>query len=123
MIAYLMAQFCDVYLFHFLKRLTRGKLLWVRNNGSTIISQLVDTIAVIFITYWVGGLKGVIGPDQPVLPQLLLLIATGYAFKLVIALLDTIPFYIGVHYLSRYLQIDSTREHEATEETSTGAAS
>jgi len=48
MIAYISAQFCDVFLFHFWKRLTKGRHLWLRNNGSTLISQLVDTIAVIF---------------------------------------------------------------------------
>ena len=116
MIAYLGAQLCDVYLFHFLKKLTRGKMLWVRNNGSTLISQAVDTIAVILITYWVGGLAGVIDVDRSVGPQLLLLIATGYAFKFVVALLDTIPFYFGVKFLSRYLQIDPTIEHHADRE-------
>src|SRR5690606_25291183 len=40
MIAYMAAQFCDVYVFHFWKRLTRGKHLWLRNNGSTMISQV-----------------------------------------------------------------------------------
>ncbi len=116
MVAYLGAQLCDVYLFHFWKKLTRGKMLWVRNNGSTLISQAVDTVAVILITYWVGGLAGVIDVDRSVGPQLLLLIATGYAFKFVVALLDTIPFYLGVKFLSRYLQIDPTIEHHADSE-------
>ena len=52
MIAYLAAQFCDVYLFHFWKKLTKGKHLWLRNNGSTLISQMVDTVAVILITHF-----------------------------------------------------------------------
>ncbi len=116
MIAYLGAQLCDVYLFHFWKKLTQGKMLWVRNNGSTMISQAVDTVAVILITYWVGGLAGVIDVDRSVGPQLLLLIATGYAFKFAVALLDTIPFYIGVKFLSRYLQIDPTIEHHGDRE-------
>ena len=46
MLAYLVAQFVDVQLFHFWKRLTGGKHLWLRNNGSTLISQLIDTVAV-----------------------------------------------------------------------------
>ena len=49
MLAYLAAQFCDVWLYHFWKRLTKGKHLWLRNNGSTLISQMVDTVAVILI--------------------------------------------------------------------------
>jgi len=116
MIAYLAAQLIDVYLFHFWKRVTAGRHLWLRNNGSTMVSQLVDTTAVILITYRVGGLAGVIKADQPIAGQLVLLIATGYAFKFALAALDTIPFYIGVRHLGRYLQIDPAREHHADAE-------
>ena len=52
MLAYLVAQFCDVRLFHFWKKLTRGKHLWLRNNASTMVSQIVDTTAVILITHF-----------------------------------------------------------------------
>jgi uncharacterized integral membrane protein (TIGR00697 family) len=116
MLAYLAAQLCDVYVFHFWKRLTRGKHLWLRNNGSTFLSQMVDTVAVIFITYLVGGLAGVIDEQRSVIPQLLLLIVTGYAFKAVCAAADTIPFYIGVRMLSGYLRIDPRAEHKADAE-------
>ena len=111
MIAYMAAQFCDVYVFHFWKKVTRGKMLWVRNNGSTMVSQLVDTIAVILIThYLVHALP--IDPAQPLARQLALYIFTGYAFKFVFAALDTIPFYIGVRYLTGYLQLDPTLDHD-----------
>ena len=42
MVAYLVAQFCDVRIFHWMKRLTKGRHLWLRNNVSTMFSQLVD---------------------------------------------------------------------------------
>lgn len=113
MAAYLAAQLCDVYVFHFWKKLTNGKHLWLRNNGSTVVSQLVDTVAVISITYIVGGLAGVIDESTPIMPQLILLMATGYAFKFCCAMLDTIPFYLGVKWLSAYLQIDPHAEHAA----------
>ncbi|MGI9013358.1 MAG: queuosine precursor transporter [Phycisphaerales bacterium] len=110
MIAYLIAQLVDVWLFHFWKRLTNGRHLWLRNNGSTIISQLVDTIAVILITWKIGGLAGVLKPNESLSMQLLLLIATGYAFKVVVALLDTIPFYLGVGWLRKYLALGENEE-------------
>ena len=110
MIAYLAAQLCDVTLFHFWKRLTKGRHLWLRNNGSTVVSQFVDSFAVITITHFYA--KGLpIDPEAAIWPQLWVFIASGYVFKLVIALLDTLPFYIGVHYLSRYLEIDPNAEH------------
>jgi uncharacterized PurR-regulated membrane protein YhhQ (DUF165 family) len=106
MIAYLFAQFVDVWLFHFWKKLTAGRHLWLRNNGSTLISQLVDTVCVVSITFWGAILSG-----EMAVQQVLALIGAGYTFKLIVALLDTIPFYVGVHYLSRFLRIDPQEEH------------
>ena len=111
MIAYMAAQFTDVWLFHFWKRLTGGKHLWLRNNGSTMFSQIVDSVAVILITWWVGGLAGVLNDEAPLAGQLMLLIMTGYGFKLVMALADTLPFYYLTKRLSSYLEIDPRAEH------------
>ena len=110
MLAFMAAQFCDVYLFHFWKRLTRGKHLWLRNNGSTVVSQFIDTFAVITIThFWAKGLP--IDEAEAVWPQLWVFIGSGYVFKLIAALIDTVPFYVGSHYLAKYLKIDPHREH------------
>lgn len=114
MIAYLIAQLVDVQVFHFWKRLTRGKHLWLRNNGSTLVSQLVDTTAVILIThYYAHALP--IHEDHPVIGQLLVFIVTGYAFKLVMALLDTLPFMYGSRILARYLRLPPPGKEEAPE--------
>ena len=113
MIAYMAAQFCDVYLFHFWKKLTKGKHLWLRNNGSTLISQIVDTVAVILITHFYAHALPI--PDD--LPagelwqKLIMFIVTGYVFKLIVALLDTIPFYMLVGFLKGYLEFDPASEH------------
>ena len=105
MIAYLVAQLVDVWLFHFWRRLTKGRHLWLRNNGSTLVSQLVDTVCVVGITFWGAIASGEVGA-----PQVLRWIAGGYAFKFAVALLDTLPFYAGVHFLRRYLSIDDETE-------------
>jgi uncharacterized PurR-regulated membrane protein YhhQ (DUF165 family) len=104
MIAYLFAQFVDVYIFHYLKKLTNGKKLWLRNNASTLLSQLVDTTAVILITYFYTDALP-IDQQKSLVPQLIMLIASGYLFKLFVALLDTIPFVYGTKYLQKYLGI------------------
>ncbi|MFK7760307.1 MAG: queuosine precursor transporter [Phycisphaerales bacterium] len=104
MIAYLVAQLVDVHVFHFWKRLTKGKHLWLRNNGSTVVSQLVDTTAVILITHFYAKALP-IDPDQKIWVQLMVFIGTGYAFKLIAALIDTLPFMYGTRYLVRYLRL------------------
>jgi uncharacterized PurR-regulated membrane protein YhhQ (DUF165 family) len=112
MIAYLAAQFCDVYLFHFWKKVTKGKHLWLRNNGSTLVSQLVDTVAVILITHFYAHALPIANdlPSSEVWRLLLMFIVTGYVFKLLIAVLDTIPFYWLVGFLKGYLEYDPVTE-------------
>ena len=88
MVAYLFAQFIDVKIFHFWKRLTKGKYLWIRNNGSTIASQLVDTTLVICILF-----LGVWERDQ-----ILSAIFDGWIFKMIMAFIDT-PIIYGILYL------------------------
>ncbi|MEM8678999.1 MAG: queuosine precursor transporter [Planctomycetota bacterium] len=105
MIAYLTAQLVDVQVFHFWKRFTNGKALWLRNNASTMVSQLVDTFAVICITHFYADALP-IDEARPIWPQLALFIGTGYVFKLLAALLDTPLIYLAVAFLKRYLKID-----------------
>ncbi|MFT6143496.1 MAG: putative integral membrane protein (TIGR00697 family) [Myxococcota bacterium] len=95
MLAYGAAQLCDNWLFHFFKRLTKGKHLWLRNNGSTWISQLVDTTIVNSILFFIGfGMDFATGFS---------IMATIYVYKLVIAALDTPLVYVGVFIVKRLL--------------------
>ncbi|MEM1030645.1 MAG: queuosine precursor transporter [Myxococcota bacterium] len=105
MVAYLVAQLVDVYVFHFWKRLTKGKHLWLRNNGSTMVSQLVDSLVVVGLTFGAAFLRG-----EQTVASMAVLVRDNYAFKFAAALLDTLPFYLGVRYLSRYLAIDPSVE-------------
>ncbi len=120
MVAYLTAQFVDVQIFHMLKRLTKGKALWLRNNGSTLISQLVDSLAVTLITYHFAPDTLKIMAGDTIFHGLLILILSNYMFKMVSALLDTGPFYLGVKFFSKYLQLDPNHgyreEEKSTEE-------
>ncbi|MEZ6233522.1 MAG: queuosine precursor transporter [Phycisphaerales bacterium] len=84
MIAYLVAQLVDVHVFHFWKRATNNKHLWLRNNGSTLVSQLVDTTAVILITHFYARALPV-DAQEAIWPQLGVFILTGYVFKAAMA--------------------------------------
>ena len=86
MIAYIIAQSHDVFAYHFWGKLTKGKHLWLRNNASTLVSQLIDTSLFITIAF-----HGVV-PTQ----ALINLIFYQYLMKALIALVDTPFCYIGV---------------------------
>ena len=96
MLAYLVAQLIDVSIFHYLKKLTSGKKLWLRNNISTIFSQLVDTIIVnsIFLYFGLNLSWDII----------LNIIIASYIFKILIAIFDTPFVYIGVHFTKKYIR-------------------
>jgi uncharacterized PurR-regulated membrane protein YhhQ (DUF165 family) len=102
MMAYIAAQFCDVQLFHFFKRLTKGRHLWLRNNFSTLTSQLVDSLMVITVTFGATFLAGEI-----TLTAMLVLIGSNYLFKMFVALADTVPFYYFTGKLKTYLEINN----------------
>ncbi len=121
MVAYLAAQFTDVRLFHFWKRFSGGKALWLRNNGSTLVSQLVDTSAVVLISHYASHVLP-LRPGEPVVPQLVSFIASGYLFKLVAALADTLPLYGLVAWLRRWLEVPGEGA-ELVEEARIGAGS
>ena len=91
MMAYLFAQYVDVRLFHFWKKITDGKHLWFRNNASTIFSQFIDTAVVLLLLWYFN----VIGRDM--FSQLLL---NGFLFKVIFAALDT-PIIYGILFFAR----------------------
>jgi queuosine precursor transporter len=104
MLAYITAQFCDVHIFHFFKKLTKGKHLWLRNNASTFASQLVDSISVILIThYYANALP--IDVSKSLFFQLSIFILSSYLFKVFFAFVDTLPFYFGTKWLRNYLHV------------------
>jgi len=108
MLAYLAAQLTDNFMFHFWRRLTRGKHLWLRNNGSTAVSQLLDTIIVnsIFLTFYWKMPFFVPGEDQPV--TVVQVIITTYLVKLALALLDTPLIYAGIGFIKKAFGISPT---------------
>ncbi len=101
MAAYLISQWHDVWAFHKLKAWTGGKYLWLRNNGSTLVSQALDSLIFCIIAFW-----GVF--ETSVWMQILL---STYLMKTIMGLLDT-PFI----YLARLIhkkQTASKAQHPA----------
>jgi uncharacterized integral membrane protein (TIGR00697 family) len=88
MTAYLFAQFVDIQLYHFWKRITKGRMLWLRNNFSTWFSQFIDTLSVLLLLC-----------SFDIIPwdKFYALLGAGFLFKVLVALLDTPLMYLGTY--------------------------
>ena len=84
------AQFSNI--FHFWKNVTKGKMLWVRNNFSTFTSQFVDTFAVLFLLCSFEIISWDLFTN---------LLISGFLFKVLIAILDTPFLYLAVYYFQK----------------------
>jgi len=101
MLAYLIAQYIDIRIFHFWKKLTNGKHLWLRNNASTIFSQFVDTFSVLFLLCSFD----VISWDR-----FSILLLNGFLFKVFFAAFDTPIIYALTYSIRKKLKLDFGEE-------------
>ena len=101
MLAYLIAQYIDIRIFHFWKKLTNGKHLWLRNNASTIFSQFVDTFSVLFLLCSFD----VISWDR-----FSILLLNGFLFKVFFAAFDTPIIYALTYAIRKKLKLDFGEE-------------
>ncbi|WP_242202822.1 queuosine precursor transporter [Aestuariivivens insulae] len=101
MIAYLFAQFIDIQIYHFWKRLTQGKHLWLRNNFSTWLSQFVDTFSVVFLLCFFKVLPWDIFKG---------LLISGFLFKVLVAACDTPFLYLGVYLFRKRFNLKVNEE-------------
>lgn len=101
MTAYLLAQYIDIQIYHFWKKTTKGKMLWLRNNFSTITSQAVDTFAVLLLLC-----------SFEILPWSIFwkLFISGFAFKILVALFDTPFMYLTVYLFKRKFNLKEGEE-------------
>jgi len=96
MLAYLAAQYIDIQIFHFWKKKTKGKHLWVRNNFSTFFSQFIDTFTVLLLLCSFGKIEWNLFGG---------LLLGGFLFKVLVAALDTPFLYMAVFFLRKKLKL------------------
>ncbi len=94
LISFVIAQSHDIWAFNFWKRQTKGKHLWLRNNLSTVFSQLIDTTLFMFIAFYHISPKF----DAMFIIQLII---PYWLFKVAFAFLDTPIVYLGVRWLKK----------------------
>ena len=95
MTAYLCAQLIDVRIYHFWKEKTAGKHLWLRNNFSTVFSQLVDTTLVVCVLF-----LGVRSHSE-----IIQFILDGWLFKILCAFIDTPLLYASTAFIRNKLDL------------------
>jgi uncharacterized integral membrane protein (TIGR00697 family) len=103
MMAYLSAQFVDIRLYHFWKKRTKGRMLWLRNNFSTFSSQFIDTVSVISLLCLFGVLEWKLFWG---------LVLSGFLFKVLVAALDTPLLYFFVYLFRKKFDLKPTDEIE-----------
>ncbi|MAX69568.1 MAG: hypothetical protein CMC76_00475 [Flavobacteriaceae bacterium] len=101
MMAYLFAQFIDIQIYHFWKKLTKGKHLWLRNNCSTFLSQFIDTATVLILLCSFGKIEW---------DKFLGLLISGFLFKVLIAAFDTPFLYLGVYLFRKRFKLKVNEE-------------
>jgi uncharacterized integral membrane protein (TIGR00697 family) len=103
MMAYLFAQLIDIQIYHFWKRLTNGKHLWLRNNGSTFSSQIIDTLTILVLLC-----------SFEIIPwdKFSGLLISGILFKWLIALFDTPFMYLLVYLFKKRFNLKANEEIE-----------
>ncbi|MDU8885893.1 queuosine precursor transporter [Yeosuana sp. MJ-SS3] len=101
MMAYLFAQFIDIQIYHFWKRLTKGRHLWLRNNFSTFSSQFVDTFTIVFLLCSFNIIEW---------DKFYGLLVSGFIFKVLIAVCDTPFLYLGVFLFRKRFKLKVNEE-------------
>lgn len=104
MIAYITSQYHDVWAFHFWKNKTKGKHLWIRNNLSTMVSQLIDTVIFIVVAFY--------GTGAPIMSMII----GQYIIKLIIAIIDTPLVYLLVNTTKKKLGLEITNSDKLSSE-------
>ena len=99
--AFVLSQTHDIWAFNFWRQKTKGRFLWLRNNLSTVVSQLIDTVIFMFIAFYL------VTPQFDV-AFLIQLIIPYWLFKVLFALIDTPLVYAGVAWLRNNVQPDNS---------------
>lgn len=117
LVAFLLGQFLDVYVFQKLRKITGPKMIWLRATGSTVVSQFIDSFVVLGIAFYLLAPAGA----RWSIPQLLSVGIINYIYKFVVAIVLT-PVIYAVHYLiDQYLGEDLSKElQEEAAESSQG---
>lgn len=95
-VAFLLGQILDVFVYHRIRKVTGEEKVYLRATGSTIVSQLVDSLVVLYIAF-------VLGPAQWPLSLFFAIATVNYIYKVVMAILLTPAIYVAHNLIDKYL--------------------
>ncbi len=98
LVAFLIAQLLDVFIFQRLRRITGKKMIWLRATGSTLVSQLIDSFVVLGIAFYIFGNWS--------MEQIMSVGIINYIYKFVVAIALTPLLYVAHYFIDRYLGRD-----------------
>jgi queuosine precursor transporter len=112
LVAFLLGQLIDVYVFQQLRKITGAKMIWVRATGSTLVSQFIDSFVVLGIAFYMFG--------NWTWPQVVAVGIINYIYKFSVALILTPVLYLGHHLIDKYLgkEVAEQMTEEASSDTS-----
>ncbi len=110
LIAFLIGQLVDVFIFQRIKKVTGEKKLWLRATGSTLVSQFIDSFVVLYVAF-------VLGPQQWDIPQFFAIGTVNYFYKFLAAIILTPVIYLAHYWIDQFLgeQLATKLKREALE--------
>lgn len=102
LVAFLVSQLVDVYVFHRIKKATGEQKVWLRATGSTMISQFIDSFVVLFIAFKIGN-------NWPI-AQVIAIGLVNYAYKFTVAILLTPVIYFAEQRIEKYVGIETAQK-------------
>lgn len=106
LVAFLIGQLLDVFVFQKLRKLTGSKMIWLRATGSTLVSQFIDSFVVLGIAFYILAPEG----SKWSLAQLVSVGTINYIYKFGVAILLTPVIYLAHHLIDNYLGKDLSNQ-------------
>jgi uncharacterized integral membrane protein (TIGR00697 family) len=104
LVAFILSQLIDVFVFHKIKKHTGEKRIWLRATGSTLVSQFIDSFVVLFIAFYIGSrINSSEGDFEWPFSLFIAVGLVNYFYKFCVAIILTPVIYLAHNWIDRYL--------------------
>ncbi len=104
LVAFIISQLIDVFIFHKIKKATGERRIWLRATGSTLVSQFIDSFVVLFIAFYIGSrINSSEGDFEWPFSLFIAVGLVNYFYKFCVAIILTPVIYLAHNWIDRYL--------------------